>query len=137
MLLEVDARNLDCIQWQQGNPLIKGAIRAKQRRMAMLRMMRRVPKADVVITNPTHLAVAIQYKPKEMNAPIVLAKGAYRIAERIVEIARENKVTVVQNIPLARALYSNVEIDQEIPPEMYVAMAEVLAYVYRMRDKIQ
>ncbi len=121
----------------EGNPLIKGAIRAKQRRMAMLRMMRRVPKADVVITNPTHLAVAIQYKPKEMNAPIVLAKGAYRIAERIVEIARENKVSVVQNIPLARALYSNVEIDQEIPPEMYVAMAEVLAYVYRMRDKIK
>lgn len=120
----------------EGNPQIKGAIRAKQRRLAMLRMMRRVPKADVVITNPTHLAVAVQYKPEEMNAPIVLAKGAYRIAERIVEIARENKVAIVHNIPLARALYKNVEIDQEIPAEMYVAMAEVLAYVYRMRDKV-
>ena len=120
----------------EGNPLIKGAIRAKQRRLAMLRMMRRVPKADVVITNPTHLAVAVQYKPEEMNAPVVLAKGAYRIAERIIEIARENDVTIVQNIPLARALYNNVEIDQEIPAELYVGMAEVLAYVYRLRDKV-
>ena len=121
---------------QEGDPLIKSAIRAKQRRLAMMRMMQKVPRADVVITNPTHLAIAIQYKPDAMRSPVVLAKGAYRVAERIVEIARENNVPVVQNIPLARALYKNVEIDQEIPPEMYIAMAEVLAYVYRIKDKV-
>jgi flagellar biosynthetic protein FlhB len=120
----------------EGNPQIKAAIRNKQRRLAMMRMMRRVPKADVIITNPTHLAVAIQYKPDEMGAPLVLAKGAYRVAERIVEIAKENKVPIVQNIPLARAIYNNVDIDQEIPQELYFAMAEVLAYVYRLKDKV-
>ncbi len=120
----------------EGNPQIKAAIRGKQRRLAMMRMMKHVPRADVVITNPTHLAVAVQYNPDKMRAPVVLAKGAYRIAERIVEIAKENDVPVVQNIPLARALYNNVEIEQEIPPELYVAMAEVLAYVYRLKDKV-
>ncbi len=80
--------------------------------------------------------MAIGYDPDKMSAPVVLAKGAYRIAEKIIDIARENKVPVVQNIPLARALYNNVEIDQEIPPEMYIAMAEVLAYVYKMKDKV-
>jgi len=119
----------------EGNPLIKSAIRSKQRRIAMRRMMAKVPKADVVITNPTHLAIAIQYKPAEMNAPVVLAKGAYRIAERIVAVAREYDLPVIQNIPLARGLYRIVEIDEEIPPDFYVAMAEILAYVYRLKDK--
>ena len=119
----------------EGNPQIKAAIRSKQRRLAIMRMMSKVPKADVVITNPTHLAVAIQYDVNKMNAPVVVAKGAYRIAERIVEVARENNVPVIQNIPLARALYNNVDLEEEIPPELYVAMAEVLAYVYRMKDK--
>jgi flagellar biosynthetic protein FlhB len=120
----------------EGNPQIKAAIRSKQRRLAIMRMMSKVPKADVVITNPTHLAVAIQYDVNKMNAPVVVAKGAYRIAERIVEVAREHNVPVIQNIPLARALYNNVDLEEEIPPELYVAMAEVLAYVYRMKDKV-
>jgi flagellar biosynthetic protein FlhB len=119
----------------EGNPQIKSAIRSKQRRIAMRRMMANVPKADVVITNPTHLAIAIQYKPGEMNAPVVLAKGAYKIAERIVDVARDYDLPVIQNIPLARGLYRVVEIDEEIPSEFYVAMAEILAYVYRLKDK--
>jgi flagellar biosynthetic protein FlhB len=119
---------------QEGNPLIKGHIRSQGRRMARMRMMANVPKADVVITNPTHLAVAIQYDGDQMRAPKVLAKGAHLVAERIVKLAREKNIPVIQNIPLARALYRTVEIDDEIPPELYVAMAEVLAYVYKLRS---
>jgi len=96
-------------------------------------MMPNVPNADLVITNPTHLAVAIEYKADEMNAPKVIAKGADNIAQKIIEIARANNVPVVQNIPVARALFHNVEIEAEIPPAMYAALAEVLAYVYRLR----
>ena len=88
-----------------------------------------------MITNPTHLAVALSYDDSSMKAPKLLAKGAYQIAERIVKIAKENQITVTQNIPLARAIYKNVEVDQEIPADLYVAMAEVLAYVYKMRGK--
>lgn len=117
----------------EGDPVIKSRIRSQQRRMARLRMMANVPKADVVITNPTHLAIAVQYDAQSMQAPKVVAKGAHRLAERIVEIARLNQVPLVQNVPLARALYRLVEIDQEIPPQLYMAMAEVLAYVYRLR----
>ncbi len=117
----------------EGDPLIKSRIRGQQRRMARLRMMANVPKADVVITNPTHLAIAVQYEAQTMQAPKVVAKGAHRLAERIIEIARLHQVPVIQNIPLARALYRLVEIDQEIPPQLYMAMAEVLAYVYRLR----
>jgi flagellar biosynthetic protein FlhB len=119
----------------EGDPFIRSRIRGQQRRMARLRMMEKVKKADVVITNPTHLAVAIQYNAGEMSAPKVVAKGAHRIAERIVSLARENQVPVVQNIPIARALYRTVEIDQEVPPHLYVALAEVLAYVYSLRGK--
>jgi flagellar biosynthetic protein FlhB len=120
----------------EGDPILKGRIRQQQRRMARMRMMASVPKADVVITNPTHFAVAIQYDQMMMPAPKVLAKGAHLIAQRIVEIARENEIPVVQNVPLARALYRTVEIDQEIPPDLYMAMAEVLAYVYKMKGKM-
>lgn len=119
---------------QEGNPIIKSHIRSQGRRMARMRMMANVPKADVIITNPTHLAVAIQYDGENMHAPRVLAKGAHLVAERIVKIAREKNIPVIQNIPLARALYRTVEIDDEIPPELYVAMAEVLAYVYKLRS---
>ena len=101
--------------------------------MARMRMMAAVPKADVIITNPTHLAIAVRYDMENMSAPIVLAKGAHKVAERIVALARANNIPIVQNIPLARAIYKTVEIDQEIPPELYVAMAEVLAYVYNLR----
>ncbi len=119
----------------EGDPFIRGRIRAQQRRFARMRMMAKVPKADVIITNPTHLANAIQYDPKVMKAPVLLAKGAHMTAERIVEIAKKNNIPVVQNIPLARSIYRTVEIDQEIPPELYLAMAEVLAYVYKFRRK--
>lgn len=119
----------------EGDPFLKSRIRAQQRRMARQRMMSKVPKADVIITNPTHLAIAIQYRADEMRSPKVLAKGAHHVAERIVAIARQHTIPIVQNIPLARAIYKTVEIDQEIPPELYVAMAEVLAYVYKIRSK--
>lgn len=121
----------------EGDPTIKGRIRSQQRRMARMRMMANVPKADVVVTNPTHLAVAIQYEAGSMKAPRLLAKGAHLVAERIVGLARQNNVPVIQNIPLARAIYRTVEIDTEIPPELYVAMAEVLAYVYGMKGRSQ
>jgi flagellar biosynthesis protein FlhB len=96
--------------------------------------MANVPKATVVITNPTHLAIAIEYQ-EGMRAPKVLAKGPYRVAERIVKIAKENHIPVIQNIPLARAIYKTIEIGQEISPDLYLAMAEVLAYVYKLRGK--
>lgn len=100
-----------------------------------MRMMANVHKADVIITNPTHLAVAIKYDQNTMNAPKVLAKGAYLIAERIVKIAQASNIPVIQNIPVARALYKSVNIDQEIPPELYVTMAEILARVYALRGR--
>ncbi len=118
----------------EGDPMLKSRVRGMQRQMARGRMMANVPKATVVITNPTHLAVAIEYQ-EGMQAPKVLAKGPYRVAERIVKIAKENHIPVVQNIPLARAIYKTIDIGQEISPDLYLAMAEVLAYVYKLRGK--
>jgi flagellar biosynthetic protein FlhB len=118
----------------EGDPFLRGRIRAQQRKIARTRMMSNVHKAKVVITNPTHFAVALDYQADSMHAPKVLAKGAFHVAQKIVDIARENNIPVVQNVPLARALYKAVEVDQEIPPAMYVAVAEVLAYVYRLRQ---
>ena len=120
---------------REGDPVIRNRIRGQQRRMARMRMMANVHKADVIITNPTHLAIAIQYDQNSMNAPKVLAKGAYMIAERIVKIAQDSNIPIIQNIPLAHALYKSVNIDQEIPPELYVTMAEILARVYAMRGR--
>ena len=117
----------------EGDPFLRGRIRAQQRQMARNRMMSNVPKAKVVITNPTHFAVALDYDPDNMTAPRVLAKGAFHVAQKIVDIARKNSVPIVQNVPLARALYKSVEVDQEISPELYLAVAEVLAYVYRLK----
>jgi flagellar biosynthesis protein FlhB len=119
----------------EGDPMLKSRVRGMQRQMARGRMMANVPKATVVITNPTHLAVAIEYQ-EGMKAPKVLAKGPYRVAERIVKIAKENHIPVIQNIPLARAIYKTIEIGQEISPDLYLAMAEVLAYVYKLRGKL-
>ncbi len=119
----------------EGNPQIKGKIREKQRAMAMRRMMTEVPKADVVITNPTHFAVAIKYEAG-MEAPAVIAKGSDFIAQRIREIAKENDVTIIENKPLAQALFKSAEIGDLIPPDLYKAVAEVLAYVYRLKRKI-
>lgn len=120
----------------EGDPQIKGKIRSKMREASQRRMMQDVPKADVVITNPTHYAVAIRYDAATGSAPVVLAKGADYVAQKIKEIARENHVEIVENKPLARMLYANVDIGQEVPPELYQAVAEVLAMVYKMQGKI-
>jgi flagellar biosynthesis protein FlhB len=126
---------MDDLKKSEGDPFLRGRIRQQQRRMAQSRMMSKVPKADVIVTNPTHFAVAIMYDSNKMEAPVVVAKGAFNMAQKIVEIAKANKVPVVQNVPLARAMYKLVEVDQPIPPELYVAMAEVLAYVYRLKNQ--
>lgn len=118
----------------EGDPLVKHAIRQRQREMARRRMLQDVPKADVIITNPTHFAVALAYDGSAMRAPTVLAKGTDLVAARIREIAREHDVPLVENKPLARALHKEVEIGHEIPAALYAAVAEVLAYVYE-RDQ--
>jgi flagellar biosynthetic protein FlhB len=120
------------LKQQEGDPLIRGRIRARQRQMAMHRMMQEVKRADVVVTNPTHYAVALRYDAERMRAPKVVAKGQRLIALRIREIAREAGVPTVENPPVAQALYKTVEIGHEIPPELYRAVAEVLAFVYRL-----
>lgn len=119
----------------EGDPQIKGKIRQRMREASRRRMMQAVPEADVVITNPTHFAVAIKYDADTQKAPVVIAKGADYLAQRIKETARENKIEIVENKPLARMLYNNVDIDQEIPPELYQAVAEVLAFVYNLKKK--
>ncbi len=120
----------------EGDPLIKSRIRSLQRQLARRRMMAEVPKADVVITNPTHIAIALYYRAKEMEAPKVIAKGAGLIAEKIIEIARSHQIIIVENKPLAQILYRSVELGQIIPPTLYQAVADVLAYVYRIKNKI-
>lgn len=119
----------------EGDPQIKGQIKRRMMQASQRRMMQSVPKADVVITNPTHFAVAIQYDPKTATAPVVLAKGEDYLAAKIKEIAKENNVSIVENKPLARMLYYNVDVGMEIPPELYQAVAEVLAFVYKMKNK--
>jgi flagellar biosynthetic protein FlhB len=114
----------------EGDPLIKARIRRIQREIAHKRMMAQVPKADVVITNPTHLAIAIKYDHENMMAPMVVAKGANIIAEKIKQIAEENDVAIVENKPLAQVLYKIVDINSLIPEDLYRAVAEVLAFVY-------
>lgn len=119
----------------EGNPEIKSKIRQKQRQISMRRMLQDVPKADVVITNPTHFAVAIKYDANVSKAPLVTAKGQDYMALRIKETAREHKVEIVENKPLARSLYETAEIGQEIPQDLYQAVAEVLAFVYSIKQK--
>lgn len=118
----------------EGDPHIKGRIRAMQREMARRRMMAEVPKADVIVTNPTHYAVALRYNEKEMRAPRVVAKGSYLLAERIRELGVEHRVPILSAPPLARALYKHAELEQEIPASLFSAVAEVLAYVYQLRS---
>lgn len=118
----------------EGNPEIKGRQRQRMRETSRRRMMQDVPKADVVITNPTHLAVALKYEPEVSRAPVVLAKGEDYLAKKIREAAKENNIQIVENKPLARMLYVNVEIGQEIPPELYQAVAEILAMVYNTQN---
>ncbi|MDD5722902.1 MAG: flagellar biosynthesis protein FlhB [Syntrophales bacterium] len=119
----------------EGDPLIKARVRRLQRAMARSRMMANVPKADVVITNPTHLAVALRYEQTKMSAPKVIAKGRGLVAEKIKEIAMANGITIVENKPLARVLYKAVGVEQVIPENLYRAVAEVLAYVYNLKAK--
>jgi flagellar biosynthesis protein FlhB len=118
----------------EGDPLIKSKIRERQRQMAMRRMMQEVPKADVVITNPTHYAVALIYKDGEMDAPVIVAKGADYVALKIREIAKENGVTIVEKRELARALFP-LDIGSQVPEEFFKAVAEILAYVYQLKGK--
>jgi flagellar biosynthetic protein FlhB len=119
----------------EGNPTIKARIRRLQREMARKRMMAAVPTADVVITNPTHLAVALKYEQAKKSAPYVVAKGAGLIAEKIRAVARENKVPVIEDKPLAQVLYKLVKVEDLIPENLYRSVAEVLAYVYNLRHK--
>jgi len=120
----------------EGDPLIKSKIKQRQREMAMRRMMQEIPSADVVITNPTHYAIALKYDEDEMDAPRVVAKGTDFVAQKIKMIAKEHDVIMVENRPLARAMYDQVEIGQAVPEEFFKAVAEVLAYVYRIKRKI-
>ncbi|MEW6103210.1 MAG: flagellar biosynthesis protein FlhB [bacterium] len=125
----------DEIKQMEGDPLVRARIRERQRQMAARRMMEEVKKADVVITNPTHLAIAIRYDASSMSAPMVVAKGESFIAEKIVAIAKEHNVPIVENKPLAEALYRAVQIGAEVGAEFYQAVAEVLAFVWKLKKK--
>ncbi len=119
----------------EGDPLIKSKIKQKQMEISRQRMMAEVPNADVVITNPTHYAVAIKYDQEKHHSPVVVAKGMDNMAQQIKKVARENEVHIIQNPPLARSLYAEVEVDKPIPEALFGAVAEVLAYVYKMNRK--
>ena len=121
---------------QEGDPQVKSKQKQRMREASMRRMMQQLPEADVVITNPTHYAVAIKYDPDIYDAPYVLAKGENYLAQRIKDVAREHDIEIVENKPLARMLYANVEIGELIPPELYQAVAEVLAFVYHLKGKV-
>lgn len=120
---------------KDGNPEIKQRIKNIQREMANKRMMADIPKADVVVTNPTHISVALRYNSEKMISPEVVAKGADHLALKIREIAKENNIPLVENVPLARTLYKTVKINEAVPRSLYKAVAEVLAFVYRMKKK--
>lgn len=120
---------------REGDPMIKARIRRIQREMANKRMMADIPKADVIITNPTHIACAIQYDPTEMAAPKLIAKGADLLAQKIKEVARENNIPIVENKPLARTIFKTMKIGQTIPRELFTAVAQVLSYVYKLKRK--
>jgi flagellar biosynthetic protein FlhB len=123
----------DEFKQQEGDPHVKGRIRQQQRAAARRRMMTDVPKADVIVTNPTHYSVALQYDENKMSAPKVLAKGAGLVALRIREIGNEHRIPMLEAPPLARALYRHAEIGQQIPGQLYSAVAEVLAWVWQLR----
>jgi len=118
----------------EGDPQVKAAVRAAQREMARKRMMSEIPKADVVVVNPTHYAVALKYAGDNMRAPRVVAKGAELLAARIREIAEQNGVPILQAAPLARALFHHTELGAEIPEKLFTAVAQVLAYVFQLRS---
>jgi len=119
----------------EGDPMIKARLRQIRTERARKRMMAAVPEADVVVTNPTHFAVALKYDPERMQAPVLVAKGADSMAQRIREVAKENDVPIIQNPPLSRALYNGVDLDQEVPAEHYKAVAEIIGYIMRLKGK--
>ena len=121
----------------EGDPVIKGKQRQKMMQVVQQRMMQNVPRADVVVTNPTHLAVALRYNAAEAPAPVVLAKGADHLAERIKEVAREHHVPIRENVTLARALYKSVEIGDMIPEDLYKAVATLLASIWKLKPRNQ
>jgi flagellar biosynthetic protein FlhB len=125
----------DEFKQQEGDPVVKGRIKSLRFQKARQRMMANVPKADVVVTNPTHYAIALKYDPASMAAPMMLAKGTDHLAKKIREIAEQHDIPLVSNPPLARALYATVEVDQEIPPEHYKAMAEIISFVFKLKRR--
>lgn len=120
----------------EGDPHVKARLRQLRAERARQRMMQAVPEADVVITNPTHYSIALKYDPEEMDAPLCVAKGVDEVALRIREVAKEHDVTLYENIPLARALFDTVEVEETIPMEHYKAVAEVISYVFKMRGNL-
>lgn len=121
----------------EGDPMVKGKLRQLRAEKARQRMMQAVPQADVVITNPTHYSIALKYDTETMDAPVCIAKGVDEVALRIREVAKEHNIILYENVPLARALYDTVEIDEMIPPEHFKAVAEVISYVFRLRGKLK
>ncbi len=121
----------------EGDPHVRAKLRQLRQEKARVRMMQAVPEADVIITNPTHYSLALKYKPEEMDAPILIAKGVDDLAMRIREAAKENDIPLYENKPLARALYDTVEVDQMIPEEHYKAVAEVISYVFQLKSRLQ
>lgn len=124
-------------EWRQseGNPEAKAALKRRQREFARRRMMQAVPRATVIVTNPTHYAIALEWDEVKMDAPVVVAKGADLVAKRIRDIAREHGIPFMENPPLARTLYEKVELDHPIPPNLYAAVAQVIAFVYKLKRK--
>jgi flagellar biosynthetic protein FlhB len=122
---------------QEGDPFMKGKLRQIRTERARRRMMAAVPNASVIVTNPTHFAVALQYEMNSAGAPRLVAKGADLVAARIREVARAHNIPIVENPPVARALYATVELDQEVPPEHYKAVAEIISYVFRLKGKMR
>ena len=120
----------------EGDPKVKGKIKELQRKMAMSIMMQQVPDADVVIRNPTHFAVALKYNPDKDTAPVLVAKGQDELALRIVKVAEENNVFVIENKPLARAIFAATDLNQYLPPDFYGAVAEILVHVYKLNHKL-
>ena len=116
----------------EGDPQIKGKIKQMQRQLAQSRMMQQVPKSDVIIRNPTHVAVALRYHPGEDSAPVVLAMGLDYLAQRIIDVAQTNDIIIIENVALARALYAEAELNRPIPPDLYEAVAEVMVYLYKL-----
>ena len=121
----------------EGDPYVKGRLKQLRMEKARQRMMQAVPKADVIITNPTHYSIALKYDPDDKPAPVVIAKGIDEVALRIREVAKEHNVVLYENRPLARSLFDTVEIDQMVPEELFKAVAEVISFVYKQKGKIR